>query len=55
MTPKQVCAQHGITIADFMFATGESRSNMADMLKSKPRRFELLCKGVASELKEKGK
>lgn len=52
MTPKQVCATHGITLAEFMSATGESRANLAKMLKNNPRRFELLCKGVASELKK---
>lgn len=49
MTPSKVCKQHGITLAELISATGESNQNLHAMLKSKPRRFELLCKGVAAE------
>ena len=54
MTPSQTCKQHGITLKQLIAATGESPQNLHAMHKSKPRRFELLCKGVLLEIKKMG-
>lgn len=53
MKPSEICKKIGITFADLRAATGESQQCLYAMHKSKPRRFELLCKGVFLEQMEK--
>ena len=53
MTPAKKCIEYGTTLKQLRAATGESDQNLANMLKSNPRRFELLCMGVVKEIELK--
>ncbi|AFM54881.1 hypothetical protein B621_gp35 [Marinomonas phage P12026] len=52
MTPSEQCKAAGLkSLAEFARLTGESKENLINWHRDRPRRFELMLKGVMSETK----
>lgn len=52
MTPSGQCKEAGLkSLAEFARITGESKENLINWHRDRPRRFELMLKGVTSESK----
>lgn len=52
MTPSEQCKAAGLnSLAELVRLTGESKENLINWHRDRPRRFELMLKGVMSETK----
>jgi hypothetical protein len=52
MTPSEQCKAAGLkSLAELARLTGESKENLINWHRDRPRRFELIIKGVMAELK----
>ena len=52
MTPSEQCKEAGLkSLAEFARITGESKENLINWHRNRPRRFELMLKGALSEPK----
>jgi hypothetical protein len=53
MTPSEQCKAAGLkSLAEFARLTGESKENLINWHRDRPRRFELMLAGVISEIKK---
>lgn len=56
MTPSEQCKQAGLlSLAELARISGESKENLIGMHKRRPRRFELILKGVIAEQQKASK
>lgn len=52
MTPSEQCKEAGLkSLAEFARLTDESKENLINWHRDRPKRFELILKGVMSEYK----
>lgn len=53
MTPSEQCKAAGLnSLAELVRLTGESKESLINWHRDRPRRFELMLKGVISEIKK---